>query len=79
MDRLSVNMKEWSLASDLVEVIVKKGLGHVDGEDLVLHAEKLYEAKTRFLDQYELKAVLLMHQILDQYLLNHASFQKKSI
>ena len=72
-----VNMKEWSLASDLVEVIVKKGLGHVDGEDLVLHAEKLYEAKTRFLDQYELKAVLLMHQILDQYLLNHALIPKE--
>ena len=72
-----VNMKEWSLASDLVEMIVKKGLGHVDGEDLVLHAEKLYEAKTRFLDQYELKAVLLMHQILDQYLLNHALIPKE--
>lgn len=72
-----VNMNEWSLASDLVEVIVKKGLGHVDGEDLVLHAEKLYEAKTRFLDQYELKAVLLMHQILDQYLLNHALIPKE--
>ena len=72
-----VNMKEWSLASDLVEVIVKKGLGHVDGEYLVLHAEKLYEAKTRFLDQYELKAVLLMHQILDQYLLNHALIPKE--
>lgn len=72
-----VNMKEWSLASDLVEVIVKKGLGHVDGENLVLHAEKLYEAKTRFLDQYELKAVLLMHQILDQYLLNHALIPKE--
>ncbi|MFR3993625.1 MAG: UvrD-helicase domain-containing protein [Turicibacter sp.] len=72
-----VNMKEWSLASDLVEVIVKKGLGHVDGEDLVLHAEKLYEAKTRFLDQYELKAVLLMHQILNQYLLNHALIPKE--
>lgn len=72
-----VNMKEWSLASDLVEVIVKKGLGHVDGEDLVLHAEKLYEAKTRFLDQYEHKAVLLMHQILDQYLLNHALIPKE--
>lgn len=72
-----VNMKEWSLASDLVEVIVKKGLGHVDGEDLMLHAEKLYEAKTRFLDQYELKAVLLMHQILDQYLLNHALIPKE--
>ena len=72
-----VNMKEWSLASDFVEVIVKKGLGHVDGEDLVLHAEKLYEAKTRFLDQYELKAVLLMHQILDQYLLNHALIPKE--
>ena len=72
-----VNMKEWSLASDLVEVIVKKGLGHVDGEDLVLHAEKLYEAKTRFLDQYELKAVLMMHQILDQYLLNHALIPKE--
>lgn len=72
-----VNMNEWSLASDLVEVIVKKGLGHVDGEDLVLHAEKLYEAKTRFLDQYELKAVLLMHQILDQYLLNHALISKE--
>lgn len=72
-----VNMNEWSVASDLVEVIVKKGLGHVDGEDLVLHAEKLYEAKTRFLDQYELKAVLLMHQILDQYLLNHALIPKE--
>ena len=72
-----VNMNEWSLASDLVEVIVKKGLGHVDGEYLVLHAEKLYEAKTRFLDQYELKAVLLMHQILDQYLLNHALIPKE--
>ena len=72
-----VNMKEWSLASDLVEVIVKKGLGHVDGEDLVLHAEKLYEAKTRFLDQYEHKAFLLMHQILDQYLLNHALIPKE--
>lgn len=72
-----VNMNEWSLASDLVEVIVKKGLGHVDGEDLVLHSEKLYEAKTRFLDQYELKAVLLMHQILDQYLLNHALIPKE--
>ena len=72
-----VNMNEWSLASDLVEVIVKKGLGHVDGEYLVLHAEKLYEAKTRFLDQYELKAVLLMHQILDQYLLNHALISKE--
>ena len=72
-----VNMNEWSVASDLVEVIVKKGLGHVDGEYLVLHAEKLYEAKTRFLDQYELKAVLLMHQILDQYLLNHALIPKE--
>ncbi|MBP3909454.1 MAG: UvrD-helicase domain-containing protein [Turicibacter sp.] len=72
-----VNMNEWSLASDLVEVIVKKGLGHVDGEYLVLHAEKLYEAKTRFLDQYELKAVLMMHQILDQYLLNHALIPKE--
>lgn len=72
-----VNIKEWSLALDLVEVIVKKGLGHVDGEDLVLQAEKLYEAKSRFLDQYELKAVLLMHQILDHYLLNHALIPKE--
>ena len=72
-----VNIGEWGLATDLVEVIVKKGLAHVEGEELLLHAQQLYEAKTRFLDQYELKAVLLMHQMLDHYLLNHRMIPKE--
>ncbi len=72
-----VNIGEWGLATDLVEVIVKKGLAHVEGEELLLHAQQLYEAKTRFLDQYELKAVLLMNQILDHYLLNHRMIPKE--
>ena len=72
-----ISLEEWSVASDLVEVMIKKGLAHVEGTTLILHAEALYEAKTSFLDQYELKAVLLMHQILDQYLMNHAILPKE--
>lgn len=72
-----IHLSESSIPSDLVEIIVKKGLATLHENVLVLHAEKLYEAKTGFLDQYELRAVLLMHQLLDQYLIEHPMIPKE--
>ena len=71
-----VHLSERSIPADLVEIIIKKGLATRHENTLVLHAEKLYEAKTSFLDQYELRAVLLMHQLLDEYLIEHPIIPK---
>lgn len=72
-----IDLSNQSVPSDVVDIIVKKGLATRQDNILVLHAEKLYEAKSRFLDQYELRAVLLMHQWLDEYLINHPILPKE--
>lgn len=72
-----IDLSNHSVPSDVVDIIVKKGLATREDNILVLHAEKLYEAKSRFLDQYELRAVLLMHQWLDEYLINHPILPKE--
>ena len=72
-----IDLSNHSVPSDVVDIIVKKGLATREDNILVLHAEKLYEAKSRFLDQYELRAVLLMHQWLDDYLINHPILPKE--
>ena len=72
-----IDLSNHSVPSDVVDIIVKKGLATRQDNILVLHAEKLYEAKSRFLDQYELRAVLLMHQWLDEYLINHPILPKE--
>lgn len=72
-----IDLSNHSVPSDVVDIIVKKGLATREDNILVLHAEKLYEAKSRFLNQYELRAVLLMHQWLDEYLINHPILPKE--
>lgn len=66
-----VNITERKLPTDLVEVLIQKGLATQQGDVLRLDAEKLYAAKARFLDTYETRAILLMHELLDEYLLTH--------
>lgn len=66
-----VNIHQKKIPMDLVDVLIQKGLAKRSGDDFQLQAEKLYAAKARFLDAYETRAILLMHELLDEYLLTH--------
>lgn len=67
----TIPLQEFPYAPEVMDIILKKGLGIIKEEHLILKADLLYEAKSRHLDPYTLQAILLMHRYLDEYLLDH--------
>ena len=55
----------------IADQIIRKGLGYINGDQLLLNAEKLYAAKQDYLDPITLQAVLLMYRQLDAYLIQN--------
>ena len=74
--KYSIKISEFPYSPDVMEQILKKGLAHLEGDSFILHADALYKAKKQYLDRYTLQAIMLMHQQLDDYLLNTSLIPK---
>jgi len=70
-------LKEIKLSQETIALIIRKELAHIEADQLILHAEKLYEAKKGYLDPYTMQAVLQMHHYLDDYLIHHSMLSKE--
>lgn len=75
--RYAIPISDFPYPSEVMEVMLKKGLAHVENDVLILHADALYEAKKHYLDRYTLQAIMLMHQLLDEYLFTHKMIEKE--
>ena len=70
-----IPMSEVKLPQESVDLLLRRDLAHIQKNKLVLHAEKLYEAKSEYLDPYTMQGVLLMHRLLDEYLVQHVMIE----
>lgn len=65
------------LAPEVAEALVRQGLAKIVGDDLLLYSERLYAAKSEFLDPFALQGVLLMHRYLDHWLTENAMMERE--
>ena len=67
-----IPLSEIDLPPSTLDLIIRRNLAQIKENQLILSAQKLYEAKKDYLDPVTFQAVLLMHRYLDHYLIKHS-------
>ncbi|MGL4373782.1 MAG: UvrD-helicase domain-containing protein, partial [Turicibacter sp.] len=70
------DLQQLNVTADVVENMVLKKLGIIQGGALYLNAQRIYEAKKHYMDAVTLSAVELMHRYLEQYMMDHPLIDK---